>query len=234
MKNNLIIPFENNIHDIIKISQEITYEKYIDDVLNLIVTVTASITPIKNCSLWLINKKEKPWIIRLKAFHGISADLFEHPFLALSQGIVGRVAACRQSLIIEDVLKNEQFKEKNMARKLGLVSMLGVPIIYKSNDLLGVLNGFTTKPYKFSKVEVNLARSVANQAAITIFNTERMVRAKFARNELDTHDLLRRAGRVLMRQCEIDAYTASNWIQQCSRRSCKSLRQIAEAILLTS
>ena len=200
----------------------------------MIVTVTAAIPPVKSCSLWLINKKEKPWIIRLKALHGINANRIQYPFLALNQGVAGRVAACKQTLIILDVLKDKQFKEKTMARKSGLVSMLGVPIVYKGTELLGVLNCFTTRAYKFSRLDVDFINDVANQAAIAIFNTERMVRAKFARDELDTHNLLRRAGRVLMRQRKIEADEATNWIQQCSKTSCKSLRHIAEAILLTS
>ncbi|CCK82194.1 predicted antitermination regulatory protein, ANTAR and GAF domain [Desulfobacula toluolica Tol2] len=223
----------NQVQDIIKISEAMTYEKYIDDVLNLIVTVTATITQITTCSLWLIDKRENPLTIRLKTSRGIDTDLFYHKSLALNQGVVGMVATYKKPLIIADVLKDRQFKEKDMARRSGIVSMLGVPIVYKNDKLLGVLNCFTTKPHEFSKTEVNLMSNLADQAAISIFNTELMVRAELAKEELNTHDLLMRANNVLMQQRKIAADEASDWIQQCSDASCMSLRHVAEAILLT-
>lgn len=224
----------NPIQDIIKLSEAMTYEKYIDDVLNLIVTVTATITHMTTCSLWLIDKKEKPWRIRLKASRGIDTDLFQHRSLALNQGVVGVVATHKKPLIIADVLKDRQFKEKDMARKSGIVSMLSVPVVYKNDKLFGVLNCFTTQPHEFSETEVNLMSNVADQAAISIFNTELMVRAELAKEELDTHDLVMRANDVLMQQRKIAADEAADWIQHYSDTSCTSLRHVAEAILLTS
>ena len=222
----------NPIQNIGKISQAIADEKYIDDLLNLIVTVTAAITRTDTCSLWLADKREKPWKLCLKASQGINTDLFQHRSLALSQGVVGRVATKKRPVIISDVLKNRQFKEKNMAQKSGIVSMLSVPMIYKKDTLLGVINCFTTHAHAFSKTEVSLMNRVADQAAITIFNTERMVRAGLAKEELDTQNLLIRARKVLMGQRKLSADDAAHWIQDCSNTSCRSLRHVAEAILL--
>lgn len=222
----------NPIQNIRKISQAITDEKYIDDVLNLIMTVTANITPITTCSLWLVDKKEKPWRICLKASQGIDADLFQHRSLALSQGVVGRVATIKMPVIITDVLKDKQFNEKKMAQKIGLVSMLAVPIVYKNHTLFGVLNCFTTQAHAFSETEVTLMNMVTDQAAVAIFNTERMVRAGLAKEELETQDLLIRARKVLMGQRNLSVDDADSWIQHHSNTSYRSLRHVAEAILL--
>ena len=62
-----------------------------------------------------------------------------------------------------------------MAKKLGLVSMVGVPLQLKDEKVIGVLNCFTAEPYDFSSTEVNLLRAVANQAAVALLNTELMV-----------------------------------------------------------
>lgn len=220
------------IQNIRKISQAIADDKYIDDVLNLIVTVTATITHTTTCSLWLVDR-EKPWELRLKASQGINTALFQHRSLALNQGVVGRVATNKRPVIIANVLKDRQFKEKNMAQKSGIVSMLGVPMVYKKNTL-GVLNCFTTQAHAFSEPEVTLMNTVANQAAVALFNTERMVRAELAKEELETQNLLIRARKVLIRQRKLSADDAANWIQHCSNTSCRSLRHIAQAILLTT
>lgn len=224
----------NPIQNIHKISQAITDEKYIEDVLHLILTVTATITRIATCSLWLVDKRENPWRLCLKSSQGINADLFQHRSLALNQGVVGRVATKKRPAIIANVQKDRQFKEKNMAQKLGIVSMLSVPMVYKKETLLGVLNCFTTHAHVFSESEVCLMNRVADQAAVTIFNTERMVRAGLAKEELDTQDLLIRASKVLMGQRKLSADDAASWIQDCSHTSCRSLRHVAEAILLVT
>jgi len=57
------------------------------------------------------------------------------------------VASTNKPLIVEDVLKEPRFKEKDMARRLGLVSMLGVPLHVKEDRVIGVLDCFTLKPY---------------------------------------------------------------------------------------
>ena len=57
-----------------------------------------------------------------------------------------------------------------MARKLGLVSMLSVPLQAKNNEVIGVLNCFTAVPHDFTEPEINLITAVANQAAVAIVN----------------------------------------------------------------
>ena len=146
---------------------------------------------------------------------------------------MGYVAGHNQSLIIRDVLKEPLFKEKEMARKLGLVSMVSVPMAVKEGKVIGVLNCFTAIPHDFSETEVNLIKTVANQAAVAIFNTELMVKTKVIQEELETRKLVERAKEVLMRRRSMTVEQAYRWIQKRSMDSRKSMRHVAEAILLS-
>jgi GAF domain-containing protein len=151
----------------------------------------------------------------------------------MNEGVVGYVAAHNQSLIIRDVLKEPLFKEKEMAKKLGLVSMVSVPMTIKEGKVIGVLNCFTAMVHEFSETEVNLIKTVANQAAVAIFNTELMVKTKVIQEELETRKLVERAKEVLMRRRPMTVEQAYRWIQKRSMDSRKSMRHVAEAILLS-
>jgi AmiR/NasT family two-component response regulator len=60
-----------------------------------------------------------------------------------------------------------------------------------------------------------------------------MVKTRIIQEELETRKLLERAKEVLMRRRNIKADEAHRWIQKRSMDSRKSLRSIAEAILLS-
>jgi AmiR/NasT family two-component response regulator len=82
-------------------------------------------------------------------------------------------------------------------------------------------------------MEVNLIKTVANQAAVAIFNTELMVKTKVIQEELETRKLVERAKEVLMRRRSMTVEQAYRWIQKRSMDSRKSMRHVAEAILLS-
>jgi signal transduction protein with GAF and PtsI domain len=226
--------YDKYIKAITEISKAITSDRYLEDILKLIVMVTAKVTGVEICSLWLVEEDEKGKRVRLQATQAIDPDYVKDRVLDMNEGVVGFVASKNKPLIIADVLKEPKFKEKEMAKKLGLVSMLSVPMHVKEDKVIGVLNCFTTKPHKFSEIELNLITTVANQAAVAIFNTELMVKTKVIQEELEVRKLVERAKDVLMRQRNMGGEQAYRWIQKRSMDLRKSMRQVSEAILLSN
>ena len=220
------------IKALMDISRAITSDLYLEDLLKLIVMVTAKVTGVEICSLWLMDEGEGPKKIRLKATQAIDPDYVKDRALSLDEGVVGYVASQNSPLILEDVLEEPRFKEKEMARKLGLVSMVSVPLQVKG-QVIGVLNCFTSVPHKFSETEVNLITTVANQAAVAILNTELMVKTKVIQEELETRKLVERAKEILMCRRKIGVDEAYSWIRKRSMDTRKSMRRVAEAILLS-
>ena len=224
---------EKYIKALMDISRVITSDLYLEDILKLIVMVTAKVTGVEICSLWLIDESVTPKKIRLKATQAIDPDYVKDRSLNLDEGVVGFVVTNKRPFIIKDVLKEPRFKEKEMAKKLGLVSMVGVPLQVKDEKVIGTLNCFTAKPHDFSETEVNLITAVANQAAAAIINTELMVKTKVIQEELETRKLVERAKEILMRRRKMDGNDAFQWIQKRSMDSRKSMRHVADAILLS-
>jgi signal transduction protein with GAF and PtsI domain len=225
--------YDKYIKALTDISRAITSEQYLEDILKLIVMVTAKVTGVEICSLWLIDENQDRKRIRLKATQAIDPDYVKDRSLSMEEGVVGFVATQNLPLVVKDVLKEPRFKEKEMAKNLGLVSMLGVPLRVREEKVIGVLNCFTAHPHEFSETEINLITAVANQAAVAIMNTELMVQTRVIQEELETRKLVERAKEVLMRRRDMSGEQAFRWIQKRSMDSRKSMRNVAEAILLS-
>ena len=121
---------------------------------------------------------------------------------------------------------------EELARKMGLVSMLSVPMAVKDR-VIGVINCYTSVDHEFTETEKNLFTAVANQAAVAIFNTELMVKTKVIQEELEARKLVGRAKDVLMRRRNMSGEEAHRWIQKRSMDSRKSMREVAEAVLIS-
>lgn len=225
--------YEKYIKALSDISSAITSDLYIEDILKLIVMVTAKVTGLEICSLWLVDNSNNQKKIRLKATQAIDPDYVHDRSLNYNEGVVGYVVSNNKPLILQEVIKDPRFKEKEMAKKLGLVSMLSVPLQVKKEEVIGVLNCFTAVPHDFTGPEINLITAVANQAAVAIINTELMVKSKVIQEELETRKLVERAKEIIMNRKKISGNEAFRWIQKQSMNSRKSMRQIAEAILLS-
>jgi len=225
--------YDKYIKALTEISKAITSDKYLEDILKLVVMVTARVTGVDICSLWLIEETEKGKQVRLKATQAIDPEYVQDRVLGLNEGVVGYIASTNRPLMVEDVLKEPRFKEKEMARKLGLISMLGVPLHVREDTVTGVLDCFTVEPRSFSETEVSLITTVANQAAIAIENTQLMVRAKVIEEELEKRKLIDRAKEILMSKKGYSGEKAFRWIQKKSMDTRKSMKEIAEAIIIS-
>lgn len=228
------LPYENYIKALTEISRAITSDVFLEDLLKLIVMVTAQVTGVAICSLWLIDDPDGADAkIRLKATQAIAPEYVRDRSLGLNEGVVGAVVKKKRPLLIPDVLKNRRFKEKEMARRLGLVSMLGVPLQVQDDRVIGVLNCFTAEPHDFTETEINLVTAVANQAAVAILNAELMIQAKVIQEELESRKMIERAKEIVMHRRNMKGDEAYRWLRKRSMDSRKSMREVAEAILLS-
>ncbi|MCX8118275.1 MAG: GAF and ANTAR domain-containing protein [Desulfobacterota bacterium] len=222
--------YKEQIKALTEISKAIASDRYLDDILKLIVTVTANVMDSKICSLWLLDEKEK--VLKIRATQTMSEEYLKERSLKLGEGIVGYVAQTRKPLTILDVLKEPRYKEKELAKKEGLVSMISVPLCVK-DKVIGVINCYTSYPHQFTEGEKEILTAVASQAAICIESTELMVKTKVIQEELEARKLVERAKGVLMRRQGLSEEEAFKRIRKASMDSRKSMREIAEAILLT-
>jgi NAD+ synthetase len=221
--------YDKSIEALTIISKAITSDQYLEDILRLIVMVTAEVMNSSVCSLWLVDDKEG--VLRLRATQSINSEYLKDRVLKVGEGIVGKVVAENHPYIAANVLTDPCYKEKELARSMGLVSMISVPMRVKDR-VIGVINCYTSHPHVFSDLQMNLFTAVANQAAVAIENTELIVQTKVIQAELENRKLIERAKDLIMKRFGLSGEEAYRWLQKRSMNTRKSMRQVSEAVLL--
>ena len=212
-----------------KIANLITSGLYLEELLRLVVHVTAEIMNSKISSLMLLDPEKRELVI--KATQSISEAYNKKPNVKLGEGIAGLVAQQNKPTCILDVKKDLRYLNRDIARKEGLCSLASVPLAVKGK-VIGVLNCYTAKRHKFTKQELNVLTALANQTAVAIENAELDLRVRSAEEALTTRKLIERAKDILSQEAHILPNEAYRLIQKQSMDSRKSMREIAEAIIL--
>jgi signal transduction protein with GAF and PtsI domain len=223
------VPYPEQIKALSKISKAITSDLYLEDILRLIVAVTAEVMHSNICSLLLIDEKKNELLIR--ATQSVSDEYNKKPPLKLGEGIAGKVAKENKPLAVKDVTKEKEYKYRDIAKKEGLCSLLCVPLAVKGK-VIGVINCYTPKPHVFTETEINILTSIANQAAVAIENTELMVRSRVIQEELEARKRIERAKGILMEEEKLTEEQAYLKLQRYSMDHRKTMREVADAIIL--
>lgn len=221
--------YDQQIKALSKVSKAIASDLYLEDILRLVVAVTAQAMDSNICSLMLVDEKNKELIIR--ATQSVSESYNKKPPLKLGEGISGKVAISNKPMVVEDVTKEKEYKYQDIAKKEGLRSLLCVPLSVK-RKVIGVLNCYTPKTHIFTETEIDMLTSIANQAAVAIENTELMVKSKVIQEELESRKKIERAKGILMKEENLAEDEAYLKIQKYAMNTRKTMREVAEAIVL--
>ncbi len=214
---------------LVKVSHSITSQGYLDEILNLIVVVTAEMLNSKICSIMLLDAKGKELVI--KATQSLSEEYIKKPNLRVDDSLSGQVVQIKKPIAIYDVRHETKYKYRDLAVKENLTSMLAVPMIVK-DKAIGVVNVYTKDPHEFTKEEIDVLQMVGNQAAVAVENTKLMDEALRAKEALETRKLIERAKGILMRLNNLSEESAYRLINKKSMDTCKSMKEIAESIVL--
>ena len=214
---------------LIKVSHTITSERYLDEILNLIVLVTAEMLNSKICSIMLLDEKGDELVI--KATQSLSEEYKKKPNVKVNASIVGDVVKTKKAIVILDVREDGRYSYRELAKKENLISMVAVPMIVKEKAI-GVINVYTSEPHHFSEEEVDVLQMVANQAAVSVENTKLMEESLKLKETLETRKLVERAKGILMRMNSLSEEAAYRMIHKKSMDTCRSMKDIAESIIL--
>jgi signal transduction protein with GAF and PtsI domain len=212
-----------------EISAAITSATYLDDILRLIVMVTAKVMGSNICSLMLLN--EQTGELEIKATQAVSEAYLKKPPVIIGEGLSGLAAKDDRPLACWDVKEDPRYVNKEVAVKENLCSLLCMPMSVKGR-VLGVINCYTSVPHEFTREEQTILGTVANQAAMAIENTDLVIKAQLMEEELVTRKLVERAKDILMEERGISGYEAFQAMRRKSMDTRRPIREIAEAIIL--
>lgn len=214
-----------------EISRTIVSDYYLKEILQLIVTMTAKVMDSKICSIMLLDEKKDELVI--SATQSLSDDYVSKPNLKVGQSISGKVVLKKKPITVLDVTKEPGFMYPEIAMKEGIVSLLSVPMMIKER-VVGVINSYTKKAHAFNKEETDILQAVANQAAVAIENTHLSKEIFAAKEALETRKFVEKAKGILMRELNTNEDEAYKKIHKKSMDMRKSMKEISEAIILSS
>jgi signal transduction protein with GAF and PtsI domain len=218
------------IEALARMSQSIAQGIYLREILQLIVSMTAEMMGSKVCSLMLLDEKSRE--LKIEATQSLSEEYTSKPPVKVAGSVSGRAIQEKKPIAISDVTLDPQYAYPDIARKENLKSLLIVPMLHKDRPI-GVINCYTAQKHSFTTEETQLLQAVANQAAIAIEHTRAVEQALQAQEALETRKLVERAKGVLMRSQSLSEEAAYRIIQRQAMDRRKSMKEVAEAVILS-
>ena len=214
-----------------RVSSGIASDMYIDEVLQLIATMTAEVIGSRICSIMLLDDKKGE--LSLAATHGLGEEYRRRPNIKITRSISGQALGQGEPVVVSDVRRDAKFAFPELAEQEGLVSMASVPMLVR-DQVVGVINAYTSVPHEFSEEEMRILRGMANQAAVAIENTKLLHKVAKMEENIETRKVVEKAKGVLMRESGVSEEEAYRLIHRKSMDIRKPMKEVAEAILLAS
>lgn len=198
------------------------------DVLNRIVDFACSLIQCDSCFVYLLEDNQ----LVLRASKNPHSELVDHLGIWLGQGITGWVGWHREPVAIPaKALKDPRFKRFRNLPEDSFEAFLSVPILCRSK-LVGVINLQHRKPYQHTEQEVRLLSAAGYLVGAELERARLETENSELSDRLESRKVIERAKGVLQRDFAFDEEAAYRTMQRESRQRRKSMREIAEAILL--
>ncbi len=214
-----------------EVSRTISSNGYTKATLELITRLIAEVLGSTVCSIVLVDYEKGELVI--KAAHSAGADRSRCSELKADRTLIGRVAKERCPLLVPDVAAEPDRSYSEIAKAYGLRSFVSIPMIL-DDRVVGVISSYSHEERDLTQDEIRMLSAVANQAAIALENLRLRSEARAVREALETRKLVERAKSILQRQKGLTEEQAHKMLQQQSMRLRRSLREIAQAIILAS
>ncbi len=219
-----------HLESIFRISKAIITANSLDEILQLIVEVVAEVMSSPICSIMLLNKKKS--VLEIKATQSLSEAYRRKPPIKVGEGISGQAFLEKRPIMVKNVIQHPEYQMKEIAKKEKLKAMLSVPMVFR-NSPIGVINVYSSQEKDFSKDEVVWLQVIADQAAIAIENARLEQDSRAVREALEARKLIERAKGILMKELNISEEAAYRLIHKKSMDSCRPMKEIAQAIILS-
>ena len=157
-----------------EVSRSISSGMYLDEILSLIVAMTAESMNFKIVTVMLVDEEKQELVIR--ATQSSSREYIHKPNLKLGESLAGKAISEGRPLTVLDVRETPEYRYPDIARREGLCSFVCVPLRFR-DKIIGVLNCYTEKRHVFTPEEINVLSALGSHAAIAIDNAKLLVRS---------------------------------------------------------
>jgi uroporphyrinogen-III synthase len=197
-------------------------------VLNRIVDFACSVVNCDSCFVYVLEDNQ----LVLRASKNPHADIVDHLGIWLGQGITGWVGWHREPVAISaKALQDPRFKRFPELPEDTFEAFLSVPILCRGK-LVGVINLQHLKPYQHTENEVRLLTMIGHLVGAELERARLETENVQLSDRLESRKHIERAKGILQRDFGLDEEAAYKAMQRESRQRRKTIREIAEAIIL--
>jgi uroporphyrinogen-III synthase len=202
-------------------------------VLDRIVAFIAAVIPCDSCFLYVLEAGKDGEKLVLKASKNPHAELIDQIDLEIGQGVIGWVAMHRQPVAIaSNASEDPRFKAFKNIPEDHFQAMLCTPILC-AGRVIGVINLQHRDSYHHKPEEVRLLSTLGFLVGAEIERARLESENTQLQTRLETRKVVDRAKSVLQRDLLLSEDEAYQRMQRESRQRRKSMRELAEAILLS-
>ncbi len=197
-------------------------------VLERIVKLVATVFPCDSCFLYTLEEDE----LVLRASKNPHQDVVDRLKVSVGEGVTGWVAEHREVVAIsERAWEDPRFSPFLSLPEDRFEAMLCLPILC-ANRVVGVLNLQHREPYTHTDLQRRLLFTLGTLVGAEMERARLETANSALQQQLETRKLLDRAKGVLQRDLGITEQEAYRTMQRESRQRRRSMREIAEAVLL--
>jgi GAF domain-containing protein len=211
------------------ISRSLVSKRYLQEILQLIVTMTAEVMGSKICSIMLLDEEKGE--LKIAASQSLSAEYLNKPNVKVGSSTSGRAVTERRPVVVPDLTLDADYSFPDLARREGITAMMSVPMVIDER-VIGVINTYLTSTHEFTPDEIKMLQAVANQAAVAIENTKLREENVAARQALEQQTMYDRARAILMRKENLTDAEAGELMQKIADDQKMPLVEVASAVIL--
>jgi len=197
-------------------------------VLNRIVDFVSTLISCDSCFIYVLEQDK----LVLRASKNPHTDVVDHLGIRIGQGITGWVAQHREPVAIaSNAAKDPRFQVFRNLPEDHFEAILCVPVLCASK-IVGVITLQHRSPYEHKQQEIRLLSMIGFLVGAEVERARLEGANVELSDRLETRIAVDRAKGILQRDLSIPENEAYRMMQRESRQRRKSMREIAEAILL--
>jgi FixJ family two-component response regulator len=212
-----------------KMASRLSTADPLHEVLNEVVEFVVSVVKCDSCLIYLLEGDA----LVLRSSKNPHPEVVDQLTMRVGQGLTGWVAEHRQPLVISTkAYEDPRFRLLNQLPEDRFEAFLSVPLVC-GGQLVGVINLHNRMPYQYTKREVSLIATIGFLVGAEVERARLESENLQLSERLETRKLVERAKGVLQRELKINEDDAYRTLQRESQQRRKSMREIAEAIIIS-
>ncbi len=213
------------------VGQIVASGRYLDEMLQLIVNMISQTMAARVCSIMLVDQTRNELV--LKAAQCSSQEYWRRPNLKIGKSLISKVVKEGKPLTVKDVTLEAGYLYPELAKREGVRSLVSMPMAAKGR-VIGVVNVYSDAERVFSEGDMRVLMTVCDQAALAIENTNLAMEVQKREQALETRRVVDRAKSILQKRLDLSEDEAYTRLRQQSMKSRRTMRDIAEAVILSS